>query len=540
MPAAAPAPAAGPSEVPFRTVGEWTVTSARAYASPFADVTVDAIFTAPSGQEHRMPAFYDGDGTWRLRFNPGEAGAWRYRIAAHPADDELTSAGEFTVTPRETRGFLQATPGDGWGFAFENGEPLFPFGDTVYNLFGMAFCGADVQPFLARRAAQGFNLLRVRLPVSRFHPPDGHSDWQTCRTWPWGGSEQAPLFDRFNLDYFQTVDSVVRTGDALGLGFEMIMEAWGFEFPFNSRQIFVAEWEELWLRYLIARYDAFASTWFWTPLNEYEYYPNGDWNYKKVADRWQMRIARWIKAQAPHGHLVAAHNGPRLPPFAERFAADPGAVDAIMFQEWGIRDERDGWLAAGIEASIGRSLAGWEGAAIFAEWGYERNPHFDLKMPSHAYCDRDHTRRGAWRGLFMGLGIIHGFENSWGPWQLLDEDQPGLADLLHLRRFVTELVPSLIETAPAPGLVAGGADEAGHRPLALATPDQATIAVYLPVGGEVTLPHRDEARAEHWFDPRAGAWRAASGERDGGRRRFTAPAGGGDRPDDWVLVSERA
>ena len=39
------------------------------------------------------------------------------------------------------------------------------------------------------------------------------------------------------------------------LGLEMIMEGWGFEFPFNHRSLFTTEWEELWMRYLIARYD---------------------------------------------------------------------------------------------------------------------------------------------------------------------------------------------------------------------------------------------------------------------------------------------
>ena len=38
------------------------------------------------------------------------------------------------------------------------------------------------------------------------------------------------------------------------MGIEMIMEAWGFEFPFNHRAVFTAEYEALWLRYLIAHY----------------------------------------------------------------------------------------------------------------------------------------------------------------------------------------------------------------------------------------------------------------------------------------------
>ncbi len=402
-----------------------------------------------------MPAFYDGGNTWRVRFSPDEVGTWHLRIRTMPREDLPELETVFQVTPREVRGTLCATPGEAWGFAYSSGEPAFLFGDTVYNLFGMAHCGGDVEGFMRRRAGQGFNLLRVRLPVSPFHPPRGYSDWQTRRTWPWGGSEQAPQFDRFDLSYFTTVDRVVREAESLGLGLEMIMEGWGFEFPFARRDVFLPEWEDLWMRYLIARYDAFNCVYIWTLMNEYEFYPDGDWRYARIADLWAMRRARWVKALAPHGHIVAVHNGPRLPRFADRFRRDPGAIDAIMFQDWGSRDAEHGWLADGIEDTIAAALDGWWGSAVFAEWGYERNPALELKMPSHLYCDVEHTRRGAWRGAFCGLGIIHGFENSWGPWMLLDEDQPGLAMLQHVHRFFTEIAP-FTSLQPAADLVTGG------------------------------------------------------------------------------------
>ena len=535
----------GPSAVGFVSSGrQWQVVeialeSTAAYANPFADVEVWADLRCPGGQARRVPGFYDGDGTWRVRFNPDEPGRWEYRTSSRPGNPELARTGHVDVAPVPGRGFLRPTPGRAWGFHYDSGEPVFLLGDTVYNLFGMAHCGADVRSFLERRARQGFNLLRVRLPVSPFHPPDGYSAWQTRRTWPWGGSEQSPRFDRFNLEYFHTVDQVVRDADELGLGLEMIMEAWGFEFPFNSRSIFVPEWEELWLRYLVARYDAFVCVYFWNLQNEYEFYPNGDWHYKPVADRWAMRIARWIRSIAPHGHVVAVHNGPREPAFARRFAADPEAIDTILFQEWGTRDEESGWLAAGIEEQIDRSLAGWPGTAVFAEYGYERNPDLPLLIPSHAYCDPDHTRRGAWRGAFRGLGVIHGFENSWGPFQLLDRDQPGLAYLLHLRRFLTEVVP-FHRLRPAPDVLADGEWAPGHQPSALATPGRELAAVYLPAGGAVklSLPHAGSYTAR-WYDPRTGELAAAKPAPGGDALQFAAPAGGGARPWDWALVLTR-
>jgi hypothetical protein len=290
------------------------------------------------------------------------------------------------------------------------------------------------------------------------------------------------------------------------------------------------------MRHLIARYDAYNSVYFWTPLNEYEYYPTGVFRQKPLADRWAMRISRWIKGVGQHGHIVSAHNGPVEPPFARRFASDPEAVDAIMFQEWGARDAEGGWLASGIEEQIGRSFAGWWGSAVFAEWGYERNPALPLSLPDHEHCDPEHTRRGAWRGAFCGMGLVHGFENSWGPFAHLAEDQPGIRYLLHLRRFFTELAP-FYRLRPSPELVVPRHNPAGMRPLALASAERDVVAAYLPVGGSLDLVLTDSRlhRAQ-WFDPRTGGLEPARCEGDSGTLKFAAPAGGGSHPHDWVLL----
>ena len=229
----------GPKKVALRTVGEWEVRSPKDYAanhrSPFADVQVEADFTSPSGMIQTMPGFYDGNGVWRVRFNPGEVGGWKVSIRSRPHDEALTGSGSFDVTSRKSRGFLKATPGEAWGFKFESGEPVFIMGDTVYDTFGMDYCGGDVDGFLSRRIKQGFNMIRARLPMSQFHPPGADWNWHTRDMWAWGGSRSAPRFDLFNLDYFQSVDRMIGRIEKLGLGVEMIMEGWGFEFPFNHR-----------------------------------------------------------------------------------------------------------------------------------------------------------------------------------------------------------------------------------------------------------------------------------------------------------------
>jgi hypothetical protein len=528
-----------------RTVGEWTTESRAEYANAFMDVALEGVFRAPSGAEHRMPGFYDGDGTWRVRFSPPETGRWTYRLVSRPGDPELDREGAFEVAESDARGFLQVAPGRGFGFEYESGDPVFLLGDTVYDLFGFAIAGLDTRSFMERRARQGFNLFRALVPVSTsiarrqsFSEQERSptESWLAPGTWPWGGSERAPNFGRFNLDYFRVVDRVVQDAEELGVGFELILEGLGYEFPFNTRGIFTAEWEEEWLRYVAARYDAYSSVYFWSPLNEYERYPDGNWLYPEpvftdrpaLCDWWALRIGRWLRANAPHGHVVAVHNAEIDPPFAERFQADPETIGAIMFQAWGTTGADDGWLAAGIEDDVRRSLAGWPGSAVLSEYGYERNPALPVAGSAHLYCDPEHTRRGAWRGAFCRLGVVQGFDNSWGPYALLDEDLPGVEYLAIMRRFFTEVFP-FADVAPRTSAHVEGPDAAGRAPLVLETVRGDAIAVYLPAGGDVRVVSPDVSSFEsRWFDPRTGALSDTRPE-----------PGDGPRPHDWVLVLRR-
>ena len=345
-------------------------------------------------------------------------------------------------------------------------------------------------------------------------------------------------FDRFNLEYFQTVDKVVRLAEELGIGFEMIMEGWGFEYPFNARNVFIPEYEELWMRYLIARYDAFSSVYIWTLMNEYEYYPNGDWHYKPEADLWAIRTGRFVKNIAPHGHPVAVHNGPEDPPFAKRFKRAPGVIDLVMFQTWGTRGKDDAWLAAGIEGKISSSLKEWEGSCIFAEYGYERNPGLELKIPSHEHMDPERTRRGAWRGAFSGTGIIHGFENTWGPWWIPDEDQEGMKYLLTLKDFFTNTV-EFHRFKPDPGIIDQSVRyKFGTKPLCMSTGQGDAVLLYLPVGGSVTLNLPNAGEFESlWYDPRTGEVSKARKEIRKNKVKFQTES---SHSSDWVLVLRKA
>jgi hypothetical protein len=122
---------------------------------------------------------------------------------------------------------------------------------------------------------------------------------------------------------------------------------------------------------------------------------------------------------------------------------------------------------------------------------------------------------------------------------ILDRDLPGIEYLFHIRRFFTELVP-FAALRPSPELIDGDTFPLGSRPLALATSDRHTVAVYLPTGGVVRVLLPDNgARNGRWFDPRRGVFAQPAEPDDTGT--YTVPVGGEpQRPWDWVLVLSRA
>jgi len=51
-------------------VTEWSFSSGKAYSDPFNEIEMDVIFKASGGVEERIPAFWAGDQSWRVRYAP--------------------------------------------------------------------------------------------------------------------------------------------------------------------------------------------------------------------------------------------------------------------------------------------------------------------------------------------------------------------------------------------------------------------------------------------------------------------------------------
>jgi hypothetical protein len=136
--------------------------AADSYANPYTEVDVRADFADADGTTLRRPAFYDGDGTWRVRFAAPAAGTWNWRTDANVDDPGLRGvSGQIDVVDAPTNhrferhGFWRMSPGRR-SLVHADGTPALLVADTAWALPWRAG-EADVAHYAEDRQRKGFN-----------------------------------------------------------------------------------------------------------------------------------------------------------------------------------------------------------------------------------------------------------------------------------------------------------------------------------------------------------------------------------------------
>src|ERR1039457_464833 len=160
---------------------ELTFTAARAFANPYADVTVWVDLAGPNFHE-RVYGFWDGGRTFRVRLAATAPGTWRWRSGSAPADTGLAGkSGSFLAvawTEAEMRenplrhGFLRATANQ-HALEHADGTPFFALGDTWWATGTNRYKWYDdnqerpigptagFKDYVRFRKAQGFNWINM-------------------------------------------------------------------------------------------------------------------------------------------------------------------------------------------------------------------------------------------------------------------------------------------------------------------------------------------------------------------------------------------
>lgn len=283
--------------------------------NPYLDVSFEAFFKQDN-RVVRVPGFYDGDGTYRVRFMPDSEGEWTFStLSTAPELDH--KSGAFLVTPAGEGNHGPVSVARQFHFSYADGTPYLPFGTTCYAWTHQPL---DMQDQTLRTLA-GMRFNKVRMAV---FPKD----------YPFNLNE--PLFDVFErdgegeLDFdrpnvlaFRRFETQIAALLTLGIEADVILfhpyDRWGY-CEMGAAQ------DDRYVAYVTARLAAYRNVW-WALANEYDFLLN-----TKPVARWD-RFFQIIEENDPYRHLKSIHNGDARAQFDHR----KPWISHVSIQHWDVK-----------------------------------------------------------------------------------------------------------------------------------------------------------------------------------------------------------
>ena len=144
-------------------------------------ISVDGIFTSPTGKVWSQPGFYyqvfddqvkdggewfypTGQAVWKIRFTPDEIGTWQYYIKARDKTGTAqTGTRYFTVTPSTNHGFIRVSKSDPRYFEYSDGTYFPALGmNSAYNEIQWTNPSSN-QDYFQKARSNGIQVIRMWL-----------------------------------------------------------------------------------------------------------------------------------------------------------------------------------------------------------------------------------------------------------------------------------------------------------------------------------------------------------------------------------------
>jgi hypothetical protein len=307
---------------------EWAYSSQKAYADPFNDVELDVIFTDPQGKEQRVPAFWSGDLTWRVRFAPAMEGTYRTQsVCSDTGNASLHGiTGSLVVSPYQGKNRLLAhgklqVAADRRHLQHVDGTPFFWLGDTWWMAFTKRLkYPEDFQELATDRVNKGFTLVQI---VAGLYPD---MDWYDERGANEAGYPWDKGFKSINPAYFDMAD--IRIAHLVRVGLvPCIVGEWGYFMDFAGIEVLKKHW-----RYIIARWGAYPVVWCTAGEALMEYYlaekvADPEIRRKQQQERWSD-LVRYIRKTDCFKNPVTIHPTQ----YGHEQVSDPTLIDVDMLQ----------------------------------------------------------------------------------------------------------------------------------------------------------------------------------------------------------------
>lgn len=283
--------------------------------NPYLDVSLKAKF-AQGNRQITVTGFYDGNGTYRVRFMPDQEGEWTFTTIADASELDGHS-GSFVCGAPKPGAHGPVRVANRFHFAYADGTPYFPFGTTCYAWTHQPL--AMQEQTLATLRQTRFNKLRMCV-FPKDYPYNVNEPLHACFLTGPDGTED---FDRPNPEHFQHLDRQVRALMEMGIEADIILfhpyDRWGY---CNMS----AEQDYRYVAFMAARLSAYRNVW-WSLANEYDFLldtkPMGQWD----------RYFHILEENDPNRHLKSIHNGDVTMNYDHRKAW----VDHVCIQNWDVK-----------------------------------------------------------------------------------------------------------------------------------------------------------------------------------------------------------
>lgn len=266
--------------------------------NPYLEVQLSAILSQ-GGSRITVPGFYDGDGTYKIRFSPPAQGDWRYETRSNRAEMNGKS-GAFTAGSPSGNNHGPVQVFKTLHLRYADGTPYHQFGTTCYAWIHQT--NELQQQTLKTLAASPFNKIRFCVFPKSYAYNQNEPELFAFRKKADGKFD----FDRPDPAFWHHLEQRVLDLQRLGIEADLILwhpyDRWGFSEMSDPQ-------DDRYLRYCIARLSAYRNVW-WSLANEFDFMtdqPRGHRGNKQMDD-WG-RFFQILQNEDPHGRMRGIHNG---------------------------------------------------------------------------------------------------------------------------------------------------------------------------------------------------------------------------------------
>ncbi|MBR4051127.1 MAG: DUF4038 domain-containing protein [Clostridia bacterium] len=284
-------------------MNELTFESEKTYADPFNDVDIE-LYLYSNGRLYKIPGFWDGGNTWKIRFVCPFEGVWYFKTVC--TDEENTSmhakTGKVNCTEYSgeldiyKHGFVTTNAGKKY-FTYDDGTPFFYLGDTHWSLGGET---ADmVKTICEKRVSQGFTVIQSE-------PIDEKFDFSN-------GITQVDMegLHRYDKKFGIIAENGLTHANAqffFPYSMELIINNFGGVEENGEMSDSVKAYLEKISRYWVARYSAYPVIWTLGQEVDNDFYWNDTthpmWNYENNPYK---LVAEYIEKYDAYDHPLSAH-----------------------------------------------------------------------------------------------------------------------------------------------------------------------------------------------------------------------------------------